>query len=203
MPEPITTIAIFVGGFLLSYLSQKGKNLAYKEDMVKLTNDINRLNSSLRTNSQNSISLREERVEVLNSFFDSCNQFLFEILEVRTTEAPFKPTSFEDFLLSIHNEDFLLYMFQQQISNLSNCRLFLRSLVHEVASKHHKLLLYFYKKPLAHISEILTEKMFGLFNAYYKSTEIFVRNTINIEKIDNKILQEFQEKYKKEVLPNY
>ena len=97
MLEGIISTAVLLGvgilGFLLrgyfgSYVSEKGKNLATKEDIAQITTQIENIKSSIQTLAQLKTDHEQHRRQWLLSFYDSSVEMLYEKFSVDFGEFP-------------------------------------------------------------------------------------------------------------------
>jgi hypothetical protein len=90
-----TAVVIVVGilGFLLrgyfgSYVSEKGKNLATKEDIAQITTQIENVKASIQTLAQLKTDYEQQRRQWLLSFYDSSVEMLYEKFSVNFGDLP-------------------------------------------------------------------------------------------------------------------
>lgn len=90
-----TAVVIIVGilGFLLrgyfgTYVSEKGKNLATKEDIAQITAQIENVKASIQTLAQLKTDYEQQRRHWLLSFYDSSIEMLYEKFSVNFGDFP-------------------------------------------------------------------------------------------------------------------
>ena len=97
MLEGIISTAVVIGvgilGFLLrgyfgSYVSEKGKNLATKEDIAQITTQIENVKASIQTLAQLKTDYEQQRRQWLLSFYDSSVEMLYEKFSVNFGDLP-------------------------------------------------------------------------------------------------------------------
>lgn len=97
MIEGIISAAVVLGvgilGFLLrgyfgSYVSEKGKNLATKEDIAQITTQIENVKASIQTLAQLKTDYEQQRRQWLLSFYDSSVEMLYEKFSVNFGDLP-------------------------------------------------------------------------------------------------------------------
>ena len=85
----VTVIAAwFIGRYFPSYMKKKAENLATKEDIGKITKEIETVRSSLEIVRDAHVALINERKEVLIKFYDQVTSFLYELLVVDFGDFP-------------------------------------------------------------------------------------------------------------------
>lgn len=113
-------IGFVVRGFVGSYASQKGANLATKQDVSQITSQIEGVKAEVQTLAKLRTDYEQQRREWLLSFYDSAVEMLHEKLGVNFGEMPF-------------DEGRALFEFQQSF----------RSLVGQLVKKYQRLVVYF------------------------------------------------------------
>ena len=95
--EGIISAAVVIGvgilGFLIrgyfgSYMSEKGKNLATKEDIAQITAQIENVKASVQTLTQLKTDYEQQRRQWLLSFYDSSVEMLYEKFNVNFGDFP-------------------------------------------------------------------------------------------------------------------
>lgn len=91
-----TGVVLGVGilGFLLrgyfgSYVSEKGKNLATKEDVAQITAEIENVKAFIQTLGQLKTDYEQQRRQWLLSFYDSAVEMMYEKFSVNFGDFPF------------------------------------------------------------------------------------------------------------------
>jgi len=127
--EAIISTASIIGvgilGFLLrgyigSYVSEKGKNLATKEDIAQITAQIENVKASIQTLAQLKTDYEQQRRQWLLSFYDSSVEMLYEKFSVNFGDLP-------------SDEGRSLFEFQQSF----------RILVSSMIKEYQRIVLYF------------------------------------------------------------
>lgn len=112
MYQEIISCAIVLGtgafGFLFrgyfgSYVAEKGKNLATKEDIAKITAQVESVKASVQTVAMLKNDYEQQRRQCLLSFYDSALDMLYEKLSVNFGDFPCdEGKSFFEFEQSFH-----------------------------------------------------------------------------------------------------
>jgi hypothetical protein len=98
MLEQVLSVAVVLGvgglGFLLrgyfaSYASEKGKNLATKQDVAQITSQVESVKASIQTLSHLKTDYERQRREWLLSFYDSAVEMLYEKFNMNFGDMPF------------------------------------------------------------------------------------------------------------------
>ncbi len=90
----ILTAVTGVGGYLLrgylsSYVSEKGKNLATKEDISQITAQVEGVKASVQVLAHLKTSYEEQRREWALAFYDSAVEMLYEKIGARLGDFPY------------------------------------------------------------------------------------------------------------------
>ena len=129
MLEGIISTAVVLGvgilGFLFrgyfgSYVSEKGKNLATKEDIAQITAQIENVKASIQTLAQLKTDYEQQRRQWLLSFYDSSVEMLYEKFSVNFGDFP-------------SDDGRSLFQFQQSF----------RVLVASMVKEYQRIVLYF------------------------------------------------------------
>ena len=122
-----TAVVIIAGilGFLFrgyfgSYVSEKGKNLATKEDIAQITAQIENVKASIQTLAQLKTDYEQQRRHWLLSFYDSSIEMLYEKFSMNFGDLPF-------------DNGHSLFEFQQSF----------RGIVTSMVKKYQRIVLYF------------------------------------------------------------
>jgi len=91
----VTALVLIVGalgfmlrGFFTSYGSEKGKNLATKQDVEQITSQVESVRASVQTLATLRTDYQQQRRECLLSFYDSAVEMLYEKLSANFGEMP-------------------------------------------------------------------------------------------------------------------
>ena len=148
-----TAAVVVVGilGFLLrgyfgSYVSEKGKNLATKEDITQITAQIENVKASIQTLAQLKTDYEQQRRHWLLSFYDSSIEMLYKKLSVNFGDFP-------------SDDGRSLFEFQESF----------RVIVASMVKEYQRIVLYFeHKAPL----RVYAEKVL---NAVLEADSVFKR----------------------------
>lgn len=143
MLEGIISAVVVLGagilGFLLrgyfgSYVSEKGKNLATKEDIAQITAQIENVKASIQTLAQLKTDYEQQRRQWLLSFYDSSVEMLYEKFGVNFGSLP-------------SDDGRSLFEFQQSF----------RILIASMVKEYQRIVLYFeHQDPLrVHAEKVL------------------------------------------------
>ena len=75
--------------YLSSYTAEKGKNLATKDDIGYITEEIEKVKSAIQTLGQLKIDYEQQRREWLLTFYDTAVHILYDRLAVNFGDFPF------------------------------------------------------------------------------------------------------------------
>lgn len=93
IPLAIIIVSAIVGflvrGYFGSYVSEKGKNLATKEDIAQITTEIENVKSSIQTLTQLKTDYEQQRRQWLLAFYDSSIEMLYKKFSVNFGDFPF------------------------------------------------------------------------------------------------------------------
>ncbi len=128
----IGLVFIFIKIYLPSYLKEKGRNLATKEDIeeitdkiekirIQYTSEVERLKAALQILIEHQTKLQEQKNVALLRFFEDCLTLLGEKLTIRFGDIPYRDLSES------------LYGYQVSMERLFN----------KIYIDYHRLLLYF------------------------------------------------------------
>lgn len=81
-------LGFFLRGYFGSYVSEKGKNLATKEDIAQITTQIENIRASIQTLGQLKTDYEQQRRQWLLSFYDSSIEMLYEKFSVNFGDLP-------------------------------------------------------------------------------------------------------------------
>lgn len=81
-------LGFFLRGYFGSYISEKGKNLATKEDVAQITAQIENIKASIQILAKIKTDYEQQRRQWLLSFYDSSVEMLYEKFGVSFGELP-------------------------------------------------------------------------------------------------------------------
>ena len=80
--------AWFIGHYFPSYMKKKGENLATKEDIGKITKEIESVRTSIEIGRDAHVTFINERRDMLIKFYDEITSFQYELLIVNFGDFP-------------------------------------------------------------------------------------------------------------------